>query len=68
MKPKKLFPLACVLFITGVIWLMTLFSNMDWYVRNIQSQVIMAIIVITALLLVFGGAIIILSFFDEEGK
>lgn len=68
MKQKKLFPLACLLFITGIIWLMTLFSNMDWYVAHIRSEFIMALIIIIALLMTFGGAIIILSFFDEEDK
>lgn len=66
MKPKQLIPLALMLIAVGGTWLYTLWNNAEWYVENIQSDLLLSVIIITVSVTILSGIIIILDAIDRS--
>lgn len=66
MKPKQLIPLALMLIAVGGTWLYTLWHNAEWYVKNIHSDLLLSVIILTVSITILSGVIIILDIIDRS--
>lgn len=65
MRPKQLVPTALLLIAVGGSWLYTLWHDAEWYVKNVNSDAILVLIIITASVTLCAGLIVILDVLDR---
>lgn len=61
----KLFYLGSILLIIGIVWLLTLYRDMEWYVKNVSNDAMFILCIVLAILFAVGGYIIIFAAFDR---
>lgn len=66
MKPKQLIPFALMLIAVGGTWLYTLWHDAEWYVKNIHSDLLLSVIILTVSITILSGVIIILDIIDRS--